>query len=117
MTTIDINNYENYLNERGEIDEDLLREDLQKLYAPQIKAEIAERLEDEWEAERELVNDDGTSTFLTDDEMPDRDTMEAEIRDEVEHEYEFHVEEVLEDIMEEFEEQMDSGSKEDGYED
>jgi hypothetical protein len=104
----DTDNYKNYLNQNGEIDEDLLREDLQRIYNPQIQSEIAERLEHALECERELVNDDGTSTFLSDDDIEAlRDSFEQEIRDEVEEEYEDHLEEVLANTLAQFEEDLE----------
>ena len=111
MTATD--SYKRYLNQHGEIDEDLLREDLQRLYDPQIKYEIAERLEHALECERELVNDDGTSVFLSDDEIEAmRDSFEREIGDEVEEEYEGMLEEVLEDTLAQFEEDIEMERKE-----
>jgi hypothetical protein len=104
----DTDNYKRYLNQNGEIDEDLLREDLQGIYNPQIQYEIADRMEHALECERELVNDDGTSTFLSDDDIEAmRDSFEQEIRDEVEEEYEDMLKEVLEDTLKQFEEDME----------
>jgi hypothetical protein len=109
----DTDNYKNYLNQDDEIDEDLLREDLQQLYAPHIQCEIALRLEHALECERELVNDDGTSTFLSDEEIAAlRESFQQEISDEVEEEYEDKLKEVLEDTLRQFDEQMDSEREE-----
>jgi hypothetical protein len=104
----DTDNYKRYLNQNGEIDEDLLREDLQGIYNPQIQYEIAERLEHALECERELVNDDGTNTFLSDDDIEAmRDSFEQEIRDEVDQEYEDLLKEALEDTLGQFEEDLE----------
>jgi hypothetical protein len=104
----DTDNYKRYLNHNGEIDEDLLREDLQGVYNSQIQFEIADRLERALECERELVNDDGTSTFLSDDDIEAmRDSFEQEICDEVEEEYKDMLKEALENTLEQFEEDME----------
>ena len=74
----------------------------------QIQYEIGDRLEYVLECERELVNDEGTSTFLSEDDIEAmRDSFEQEILQDVEEEYEDMLKEALEDTLAQFEEDME----------
>jgi hypothetical protein len=76
--------YERYLTEDGEIDEDLVREDLARPEW-QVEADIQQEVEHRLSCERELLNDDGSITIVPDDELKQmRDSIEEEVRSEIE---------------------------------
>jgi len=101
-----LQNWRDYLNDDGELSEEFIRDDSLILLRDRMESEIAERLEQALDGERELVNADGSSTFLPDEEIELlRGSFEEEIRVELEEEFENDLEEAVAEKLDEFAEQ------------
>lgn len=73
-----------------------------------LEGQIAEELEHRLEDEREIVNNDGSSTFLTKEELEVmRPILEEQIRDELEEQDEEALDEAVALKMKELQEQKD----------
>jgi hypothetical protein len=94
----------------------LVREALEQLHKRRgdLESELAERLNKRLEDEREIHNDDGTTTILPDEELEQmRGDIETEIRDELQEEEEDQIEEEVRETMHKLQAQKDDDSNED----